>query len=92
MVQTLNFRNSDQYRSWETHIKGALTLLELRGQEQFSRERGGQLYTQIRSQIVSILSPAEYMDIDRATAVSLHAAELGRAKGACTGGTQLPDQ
>ncbi|OAQ89772.1 fungal specific transcription factor domain-containing protein [Purpureocillium lilacinum] len=54
LFETLNFRNGDQYRSWETHIKGALTLLELRGQEQFSRERGGQLYTQIRSQILSV--------------------------------------
>ncbi|KAJ6446989.1 fungal specific transcription factor domain-containing protein [Purpureocillium lavendulum] len=53
-ARTLSFRNGDQYRCWETHIKGALALLELRGQEQFTRERGGQLYTQIRSQILSV--------------------------------------
>lgn len=31
-----------------------MTLLELRGQEQFERERGGQLYIQSRSHIVSV--------------------------------------
>ena len=52
-VQTVNFETWDRYHHWEAHVKAATTLLELRGQEQFTRERGGQLYIQVRSQIVS---------------------------------------
>ena len=52
-IQTVNFEIWDQYRYWAAHVKAAMALLELRGQEQFTRERGGQLYIQIRSQIVS---------------------------------------
>jgi hypothetical protein len=52
-MQVVNFETWDRYRHWEAHIKVATALLELRGQEQFTRERGGQLYVQIRSQIVS---------------------------------------
>ncbi|UNI13607.1 hypothetical protein JDV02_000334 [Purpureocillium takamizusanense] len=54
LFETLSFRGGDQYCCWETHVKGALALLEIRGREQFARERGGQLYTQIRSQILSV--------------------------------------
>lgn len=52
-MQTVNFETWDRYHYWEAHIKAATALLELRGQEQFTRERGAQLYVQIRSQIVS---------------------------------------
>jgi hypothetical protein len=52
-LQTVNFKTWDRYRYWAAHVKGATALLELRGQEQFTRERGGQLYVLIRSQIVS---------------------------------------
>jgi hypothetical protein len=53
-VQTVNFETWDRYHYWEAHVNAATTLLELRGQEQFTRERGAQLYVQIRSQIVSL--------------------------------------
>lgn len=52
-VQTVNFETWDRYRYWEAHVNAATTLLQLRGQEQFTRERGAHLYIQIRSQIVS---------------------------------------
>ena len=52
-IQTINFETWDRYHYWTAHVEAATTLLELRGQEQFTRERGGQLYVQIRSQIVS---------------------------------------
>jgi len=51
-VQTVNFEDWDRYDYWAAHVKGALTLLELRGCEQFETELGGQLYVQLRSQIV----------------------------------------
>lgn len=51
--QTITFETWDRYRDWATHVQGATALLELRGQEQFTRERGAQLYVQIRSQIVT---------------------------------------
>ena len=52
-MQTINFDSWDSYYNWAAHVKAATALLELRGREQFTRERGVQLYTQIRSQIVS---------------------------------------
>ena len=52
-IQTVNFETWDRYQYWAAHIQAATTLLELRGREQFTRERGGHLYIQIRSQIVS---------------------------------------
>jgi hypothetical protein len=51
-VQTVNFETWDRYRFWAAHVKGAAALLELRGQDQFTRERGVQLYVLTRSQIV----------------------------------------
>lgn len=48
----LNFRTWQRHRCWEAHVNAALALLELRGQDQFQRQRGGQLYIQVRSQIV----------------------------------------
>jgi len=53
-IQIVNFKTWDRYRYWAAHVRAAMGLLELRGQEQFTRERGGLLYIQIRSQIVSI--------------------------------------
>jgi hypothetical protein len=44
----------DRYRSWVAHIKGATALLRLRGQKQFTYERGGQLYKQLFSQLVRL--------------------------------------
>jgi hypothetical protein len=52
-TQTVNFKTWDRYRQWAAHVSAAATLLELRGHEQFTRERGVQLYVLIRSQIVS---------------------------------------
>jgi len=48
----LNFKTWERYQWWAAHINAALALLELRGQEQFTRQRGTQLYMQIRSQIL----------------------------------------
>ncbi|KAK4672141.1 hypothetical protein QC763_100360 [Podospora pseudopauciseta] len=52
LYEMINFDTWDRYHSWTTHIQGATALLDLRGQEQFTRERGGQLYVQIRPQIL----------------------------------------
>lgn len=52
-IQTLNFKTWERYRYWSAHINAGLTLLELRGPDQFQRRRGVQLYMQIRSQVVS---------------------------------------
>ncbi|KAK0732430.1 hypothetical protein B0T21DRAFT_384718 [Apiosordaria backusii] len=52
LYEMINFDTWDRYHNWTTHIQGATALLDLRGQEQFTRERGGQLYVQIRPQIV----------------------------------------
>lgn len=55
LIQTVNFETSDRYDYWAAHVKGATALLALRGQEQFTRKRGGLLYILIRSQIVSLI-------------------------------------
>ncbi|KAK4175490.1 hypothetical protein QBC36DRAFT_189790 [Triangularia setosa] len=52
LYEMINFDTWDRYHNWTTHIQGATALLDLRGQEQFTRERGGQLYVQIRPQIL----------------------------------------
>jgi len=52
--QTVTFENWDHYQGWEAHVQGATALLELRGRDQFNTERGGQLFIQLRSQIVSL--------------------------------------
>jgi hypothetical protein len=53
MFEMINFDTWDRYTSWATHVQGALTLLELRGKEQFSQKRGGLLFVLIRSQILT---------------------------------------
>ncbi len=65
--QTIAFETWDRYRDWAIHVQGATALLELRGQEQFTRERGAQLYVQIRSQIVN----SSFLEIISATPVML---------------------
>ncbi|KAJ9640690.1 hypothetical protein H2204_003319 [Knufia peltigerae] len=54
LFELLNFRTWQRHRYWEAHVNAALTLLELRGQDQFQRQRGGQLYIQVRSQILLV--------------------------------------
>lgn len=58
-MQAVNFDDWDRYCNWEAHVKGATALLALRGQAQFTKDRGGLLYILTRSQIVSnpIFSP-----------------------------------
>ncbi|ORY13038.1 hypothetical protein BCR34DRAFT_562645 [Clohesyomyces aquaticus] len=52
LFEFVTIENWDHYGSWAAHIEGAAALLQLRGEEQFSYERGGQLYMQLRSQIL----------------------------------------
>ncbi|KIW18453.1 hypothetical protein PV08_02741 [Exophiala spinifera] len=54
LFEMLNFRTWQRHRFWEAHVNAALALLELRGQDQFQRQRGGQLYIQVRSQILLV--------------------------------------
>ncbi|KAF2260281.1 hypothetical protein CC78DRAFT_28884 [Lojkania enalia] len=54
LFETIHFEVSDRYEYWAAHVKGAMTLLQLRGREQFATERGGQLYLLIRPQILLI--------------------------------------
>lgn len=53
MFEVINFDTWDRYAYWAAHVQGALTLLELRGKEQFSQKRGGLLFVLIRSQILT---------------------------------------
>lgn len=53
LVKFITFENWDHSPAWAAHIAGAIALLQLRGEEQFNNERGGQLFVQLRSQIVS---------------------------------------
>lgn len=48
-------------RSWESHIKGALTLLELRGEKQLKCDTGLQMFLDLRTQIVSYLSTSLFV-------------------------------
>ncbi|KAL0935181.1 fungal specific transcription factor domain-containing protein [Colletotrichum truncatum] len=52
LFETVTFENSRSYHTWASHIEGATALLHLRGQDQFSRELGIQLYIQFRNQIL----------------------------------------
>ncbi|KAF2475302.1 uncharacterized protein BDR25DRAFT_213918 [Lindgomyces ingoldianus] len=52
LFEFINIEDWDHYRSWAAHIEGATALLQLRGPEQFNYELGGQLYMQLRSQIL----------------------------------------
>jgi hypothetical protein len=54
LTQFITFDSYDHYSSWNAHIDGATALLQLRGQEQFGHELGAQLFTQLRSQVVSL--------------------------------------
>lgn len=48
----VNIQTWEQFNVWATHLKGAMALLQLRGEDQLDRELGGLLYVHIRSQIV----------------------------------------
>lgn len=54
MFETITFENWSQSRSWSAHVEGAATLLDLRGQGQFHRERGAQLFLLLRSQLLHV--------------------------------------
>jgi hypothetical protein len=53
-TQFITLENWNHYGSWAAHLGGATALLQLQGQEQFNCERRGQLFMQLRSQIVSL--------------------------------------
>jgi hypothetical protein len=44
-------------RSWAEHIRGAVTLLELRGESQLDSYIGMQIFLQLRAQIVGLFYP-----------------------------------
>ena len=72
--QTVKFESQNRYQFWETHVKGTMALLELRGKEQFARPRGGLLFVLARSQIVSYMfSACLYMLDDLTCRSSWHA-------------------
>jgi hypothetical protein len=50
--ETVSFQSWDRYQNWLDHVKAATALLGLRGKAQFSRQRGAQLFVQVRSQIL----------------------------------------
>ncbi|KKK26308.1 hypothetical protein ARAM_001563 [Aspergillus rambellii] len=52
LFEVVQSNESSRSNYWATHTGGALALLKLRGHEQFTRERGAQLFIQIRSQIL----------------------------------------
>jgi hypothetical protein len=53
MFETINFNTWHRYSAWAAHVRGAMTLLELRGKEQFAQKLGGLLFVLIRSQILT---------------------------------------
>jgi hypothetical protein len=53
MFETINFSTWQRYSSWAAHVRGAMTLLELRGKDQFAQKLGGLLFVLIRSQILT---------------------------------------
>jgi hypothetical protein len=73
-----------------------MALLELRGQDQFTRDRGGQLYVLIRSQIVSsaMTFPCSLRSdrLNRIVAFSLCAAEYSRPSGPGESDLHFPNQ
>ncbi|KAK3312822.1 hypothetical protein B0H66DRAFT_452117, partial [Apodospora peruviana] len=52
LFETVSFESWNRYHHCAAHVKGATVLLDLRGPEQFIRERGGLLYSMARSQII----------------------------------------
>ncbi|KAF2113508.1 hypothetical protein BDV96DRAFT_688501 [Lophiotrema nucula] len=52
LFEFITLEDWSNYSSWATHIEGATTLLQLRGQKQFDYERGGMLLMQLRHQIL----------------------------------------
>jgi hypothetical protein len=42
---------------WTSHVYGASTLLELRGQQEMQNPEGLKLFIQLRFQIVSLMIP-----------------------------------
>ncbi len=51
-IQFITTEDWQQCRSWAAHIEGAIALLQLRGRQQFSNERGSQLFAVLRAQVV----------------------------------------
>ncbi|KIW77983.1 hypothetical protein Z517_07816 [Fonsecaea pedrosoi CBS 271.37] len=50
--ETINCEALDRCPEWVAHIRAGAAVLELRGQDQFSSERGGMLYVQFRSYLL----------------------------------------
>lgn len=46
-----------------THIEGAIAILESRGQEQFTHERGGHLLGQVCTRMVYLDKPMTVVDM-----------------------------
>lgn len=74
-LKTVNLATWDHYHDWDTHVQGAITLLAIRGSDQFSHERGGQLFMQIRSQIVCLQIPIVDHFTNKSEAACMRAAE-----------------
>jgi hypothetical protein len=52
--QIVNLDVWESFQSWFAHVRAATTLMELRGRDQFERERSGQLYIWIRAQMAGV--------------------------------------
>ena len=63
LLQIVIFQDWNRYEHWLTHVDSLTHLLDSRGPDQFRRERGGQLFVQMRSQIVS-LAPSSFMTFE----------------------------
>ena len=50
--QTISYQDWRSYYSWKAHIDGAVTLLRLRGQEQFDHEFGNVIFIKLLFQLV----------------------------------------
>lgn len=91
LYETVNLATWDSYHHWEAHVQGAIILLALRGSEQFSHERGGQLFMQIRSQILlacmqqNMAVPPALIDLTRSFEASTMRHNLRRRKLASAG-------
>ncbi|KAF2656273.1 hypothetical protein K491DRAFT_392766 [Lophiostoma macrostomum CBS 122681] len=53
IYEMVNLDTWENFDSWFAHVRAATTLMELRGQRQFVRERSGQLFIWIRTQMLT---------------------------------------
>ncbi|KAF2658238.1 hypothetical protein K491DRAFT_739813 [Lophiostoma macrostomum CBS 122681] len=73
MVENMTASSLDQYRSWYAHIEGAMSLISLRGKQQFDSELGRILFFKFRAQLMSLCLQRDIPMPDHAASLLLGA-------------------